>query len=80
VAGTGKRQVRTLSWWERDSLEDLGIEGRIILRSIFKKKDGWSHSRFICLMIGEVVSYCEGGSELTGSKKCGEFLDHMTNC
>jgi hypothetical protein len=37
VAGTGKTEVRTRSWWERDRLEDLGVKGRIILKSIFKK-------------------------------------------
>jgi len=51
VAGTGKAEVRARSWWEIDRLEDLGSEGRMILKSIFKKKDGWSHSRFICLRI-----------------------------
>jgi hypothetical protein len=40
----GKVEVRTGFWWgnlrERDRLEDPGIDGRIILRWIFRKWDG----------------------------------------
>jgi hypothetical protein len=39
----GKKEVCTGFWWgnlrERDHLEDLGIEGRIILRWILRKWD-----------------------------------------
>jgi hypothetical protein len=58
---------------ERDHLEDPHIDGRIILRWIFRKRDGdvdlygsgW----------GQVVGPCECGNEPTSSIKCGEFLD-----
>ena len=51
-------------WGKRDHLEDLGVDGRIILRRIFRKWDvvvwtGWSWLR-----IG-----------IGGRHLCGEFLD-----
>jgi hypothetical protein len=40
--GTG--EVHTGFWWgdlrERDHLEDLSIDGRVIVKYIFKKRDG----------------------------------------
>jgi len=40
----GRGEVYTGFWWrslgERDHLEDLGVDGRIILRWIFRKWDG----------------------------------------
>ena len=42
VRGTG--EMHTGLWWgdlrERDPLEDLGAEGRIILKLVFKKWNG----------------------------------------
>jgi hypothetical protein len=45
VARTGKRKVHTGFWRgylrEGDHLGDTGVDGRIILKWIFKKWDGW---------------------------------------
>ena len=40
----GRKEVRTGFWWgnlrDRDNLEDSGVDGRKILRWIFRKRDG----------------------------------------
>ena len=44
VAHMGKGEVYTVFWWgkpeEKYQLEDPGIDGRMILRCIFRKCDG----------------------------------------
>jgi hypothetical protein len=62
VARMGKRQVHTGCWWgglrEGDHLGDPGVCERIILKWIFKKRDGvWTG--FSWLRIGEVARSCE---------------------
>jgi hypothetical protein len=63
-------------WWgglrERDNWGDRDVDGRIILRRIFRKWEGvvgtgwsWAH----------VAGTCEYGNELSDSIKCGEILD-----
>jgi hypothetical protein len=60
-------------------LEDPGIDGRIILKWIFKRVDegtdwiGLAQDR-------EVAGSCEYGDEPLGSVKCREFLESLRTC
>jgi hypothetical protein len=71
--------VRAGFWWadlrERDHLEDLRHNGRIILKWILKMWVGKAWSELLWLRIGQMAGACECGNELSGSIKCGEFLD-----
>jgi hypothetical protein len=58
--------------WERGQLKDLAVDGRMILKWIFKKWDGnWS----IWLRIGIGVGICGCGNEYPVFIKCGKFPD-----
>jgi len=65
----GRGEACTGFWWgnmkERDHLGDPGVDGRIILRWIFRKW-GVGHG---------LACTCECGNEPSGSIKCGEFFD-----
>jgi len=55
---------------ERYHLKDLGVDGRIILRWVFRKWDVGAWNESILLRIGT-----GGGNEPSDSIKCGENLD-----
>jgi hypothetical protein len=56
-------------------MEDPGVNGRIILRWIFRKWDVRAWTGSIWLRIETYAGTCESGNEPSGSIKCGEFLD-----
>jgi hypothetical protein len=84
VARMGKAEVHTGFWLgdmrEGDHLQDPGVDERIILKWIFKKRDGgldWidlvqDRNRWRALV--NVVT------KLSASIKCGEFLDWLRTC
>ena len=72
-------EVHTGFWWgdlkSRDHLEDLSIDGGIILKFIFKKWDGEHGLDWYGSGQGQVAGTCECGNELTHSIKCGVILE-----
>jgi len=70
----GEERRYTGFWWgnlrERDHVEDPGIDGRIILRWLFRKWNvgAWTGSSYIRRGTG-------GRLEPSGSIKCGECPD-----
>jgi hypothetical protein len=60
---------------ERDHLGDPVVDGRIILRWIFRKWDVGFWTGWRWLKIGTGGGTCECGNEHLGSIKCGKFLD-----
>jgi hypothetical protein len=58
----------------RDHWGDRSVDGRIILSLIFRKWDVWLWTELSWLRI-ELADTCECGIKLSGSIKCGKFLD-----
>jgi len=56
-------------------LKDAGVAGRIILRWIYRKWDRRNGLDLSCSGQGQVVDCCKCGNDLSGSIKCGEFID-----
>jgi hypothetical protein len=57
--------------------ETRTLDGRIILRMIFRKWDVRVWPGSIWLRIGQEADICECGNEPSGSIKCGELLDQL---
>jgi hypothetical protein len=60
---------------ERDHWGDPGVDGRIILRWIFRKWDEGYRLDSAGSGQRQVAGTCECGNEPSGSIKCGKFLD-----
>ena len=77
VSETG--EVRTGLWWgdltEKYHLENLSVDGRIVLKWILKKWGGGGVDWMIWLRTGTGAVACECGNGPSGSKKCWKFLD-----
>ena len=74
-----KGEVCTRFWWgnlrERDQWGDQDVDGRIILRWILRTWEGIWGLDGVGSGQGQVAGACEYSNELSGSIKCGEFLD-----
>jgi len=60
-------------------LGDLGIDGRIVLRWIFRKWDVGAWTGFMWLRMGQVSGTRECGNESLGSIKCGESYNRLAS-
>jgi hypothetical protein len=65
---------------KRDHLGDQGVDGRIILRWIFRKWDMGVCTGSMWLRIGTVGGHFVHGNETSGSMKRGEFFDYLRTC
>jgi hypothetical protein len=76
IAQMGRRKVHTGFRWgnlrERDYLEDLSIDGKIMLEWIFKKWNWEKWCEFTWLRIGQLTVSCECGNKSSGTIKLGE--------
>jgi hypothetical protein len=80
----GRAEVYTGFWWgklkeRRDHLEDLGVDGRMVLRWIFRKWDVGAWTGFMWLRMGQVAGTRECGNEPSGSIKYGEFDNRLAS-
>jgi len=58
-----------------DHLENLDVDGRTILKRIFKNEMGWRGLDSSDPGQGPLVGACACGDDPSGSIKCGEFVD-----
>ena len=73
-----QRHMQGIRWGilrESDTLEDKGVDRRIILRWIFRKWDVENGLDRSGAGQGEMAGTCKCENEPLGSIKCREFLD-----
>jgi hypothetical protein len=59
----------------KNHLENLELDGRIILKWVLRKWDMGACTGSICLRIGTAGCIYKCGNATSGSIKCGKFLD-----
>ena len=70
--------MRTGCWWEnliaKDHLEDLGVDGRMIFKCVFKLQNGGSWTGLIWLRMGQMAGSLKNGNDYSGFIKYEECL------
>jgi hypothetical protein len=64
----------------KNNLEDLGVDGKLILNWIFKKWDGGHRVDLSGSGQGKGPGVCVCGNKLSGPIECEEFLDYLRTC
>jgi hypothetical protein len=64
---------------ERENLEDLDTDRRIILNPASRNRMG-AFTGLIWLKIGQLAGSCQHSSETSSVIKCGKFLEWLRNC
>jgi hypothetical protein len=79
----GRGEVCTGCWWgslrERDHWGDPDVDGKIILRAIFRKLEGVVGTGLSGLRIGTGGGHSWVGNEILGSINAGNFLTSCKN-
>ena len=65
---------------EREYLEDLGVDGRIVLKWNFKTWDGDVDWLDLAQDRDKVTEFFENGNESSVTIKGGEFIDYLRIC
>jgi hypothetical protein len=76
--------MHTVFWFEhlygRDHLEDVGIDGKIVMEWMLRKQVGWCRLDSPGLGQESVEGYCEYSNEPSNSVKREEFLHQWSDC
>ena len=71
-------EAHVVSWWgnlrERDHLESLGVEGKLMLEWILTESVWMAWTGLIGSGRGQLAGYCECGNEISDSIKCGRLF------